>query len=298
LSRSHFSTTAGANATTNTTNNATTNTTTDQTTTATPPPPPPPVDPDIDADQAPEVPEPNTNKTVAYEEFEKVQQQLAQTQQERDQFKDELLRALAEMENTRKIAKRDVENAREYGIEAFAKSLLPVNDNFTRALQSISAEELERDTEHHHLLRTLHEGVSMTQELFTKALKKHGVEEFHPLGEKFDPNRHDALFMVCCERARARVTERQSESARVHWRYSPVSPCCVVMSLIIIVANVTCSIDSTQWRCRSTIDWTSCINRLPVAFACIACCQGWRCLQVTTGMTSPRHTQHLPHSSP
>lgn len=108
-------------------------------------------------------------------------------------LKDQVLRSLAEQENTRMIAKRDVANAKSFAISSFAKSLLDTSDNLTRALDAVP-EELRHDHESHKVLANLYEGISMTDEGLTKALGKNGLVKFGAKGEKFDPNIHEALF--------------------------------------------------------------------------------------------------------
>ena len=108
-------------------------------------------------------------------------------------LKDQLLRSYAEQENIRSIAKRDVENARTFAITSFAKSLLDTSDNLTRALDAVP-EEYREDKENHAVLATLFEGIKMTDDGLTKAFGKNGLKKFGEVGDKFDPNRHEALF--------------------------------------------------------------------------------------------------------
>lgn len=108
-------------------------------------------------------------------------------------LKDNLLRSLAEQENTRRIAQRDVANSKSYAISSFAKSLLDTSDNLSRALDAVP-EELRHDHENHPVLANLYEGISMTDEGLTKAFTKNGLTKYGKRGEKFDPNLHEALF--------------------------------------------------------------------------------------------------------
>mmetsp|Transcript_15862 Transcript_15862/g.38121 ORF Transcript_15862/g.38121 Transcript_15862/m.38121 type:complete len:261 (-) Transcript_15862:792-1574(-) len=108
-------------------------------------------------------------------------------------LKDNLLRSLAEQENTRRIAQRDVANAKSFAVSSFAKSLLDTSDNLTRALDAVP-EELRHDHEGHPVLANLYEGISMTDDGLTKAFSKNGLVKFGEKGEKFDPNVHEALF--------------------------------------------------------------------------------------------------------
>ena len=108
-------------------------------------------------------------------------------------LKDQLLRSLAEQENVRRIAKKDVESARSFSIKSFAKSLLDSADNLERALEAVP-EDLRKDTDKHAVLATLYEGIAMTQDGLLKAFESNGLVKFGQVGEKFDPKQHDALF--------------------------------------------------------------------------------------------------------
>ena len=107
-----------------------------------------------------------------------------------DALKDQLLRALADAENARRRAKKDVDDARNYAISRFAQDLLGVADNLGRALESIPAERRESDD----AVKAIAEGIEMTAREFETALGRHGITRIDPLGEKFDYNLHQALF--------------------------------------------------------------------------------------------------------
>ena len=105
-------------------------------------------------------------------------------------LKDQLLRALADAENARRRARKDVEDARAYAISRFAQDLLGVGDNLARALDSIPAERREGD----EAVKAIAEGIEMTAREFETVLGRHGITKIDPLGEKFDYNLHQALF--------------------------------------------------------------------------------------------------------
>lgn len=116
-----------------------------------------------------------------------------QLEKEAKDLKDQLLRSLAEQENIRAIAKRDVASAKAFAVTSFAKSLLDTSDNLSRAMESVP-EEYRADTEGHPVLATLYEGIKMTDENLLKAFEKNGLVRFGDPGDTFDPNMHDALF--------------------------------------------------------------------------------------------------------
>jgi molecular chaperone GrpE len=108
-------------------------------------------------------------------------------------FKDKMLRALADMENLRRRTEREVADARQYGVASFARDVLQVADNMHRALDVIG-DELRNSTDAN--VRSLVEGLDLTERELMKVLEKHGVKKISPLGEKFDPNFHQAMFEV------------------------------------------------------------------------------------------------------
>ena len=112
---------------------------------------------------------------------------------ENAKLKDRLLRALAEMENLRRRTEREVADARAYGVAAFARDMLAVADNLSRALESLPAEaRANADSS----LKSFIEGVELTARDFQSALARHGIAKLEPLGEKFDPNFHQAMYEV------------------------------------------------------------------------------------------------------
>ena len=121
------------------------------------------------------------------------------------EFKDKLLRTLAEMENLRKRTEREVADARLYGIAGFARDVLAVADNMHRALETVGPELREQADAK---VKALIEGVELTERELLKVLEKNGVKKFSPEGEKFDPNVHQAMYEVrgfrCCRPATSR----------------------------------------------------------------------------------------------
>jgi molecular chaperone GrpE len=109
------------------------------------------------------------------------------------ELKDKVLRTLAEMENLRRRTEREVADARTYGIASFARDVLGIADNMQRALDA-AQQELSGSTDPG--VKTLLEGVELTERELLKALERNGVKRFDPQGEKFDPNLHQAMYEV------------------------------------------------------------------------------------------------------
>jgi len=114
--------------------------------------------------------------------------------------KDKMMRALAEAENTRSIARRDVESNRKFAIQKFACDILDVADNLSRAAGSVPEELRQLDTQAdpgadgadaRKALVNLYDGVNMTETVMQSILNRFGVVKFDPLGEKVDLNQHD-----------------------------------------------------------------------------------------------------------
>ena len=105
---------------------------------------------------------------------------------EEPDYKDKWLRAVAELDNVRKRARRDVGAAESRGIFKLARELLPALDNFERALAAAEAQPENRD---HHLT----DGIRLVQSELLGALARVGIEPDSPKGERFDPHRHEAV---------------------------------------------------------------------------------------------------------
>jgi molecular chaperone GrpE len=123
---------------------------------------------------------------------------LENLQLENAALKDKVLRALAEMENQRRRAEREVADAKTYGVTSFALDMLPFADNLRRAVESLAPDAREQAGP---ALKTLIEGVELTERDFLSRLGRYGVKRLEPLGAKFDPNLHEALFEVPDEMA-------------------------------------------------------------------------------------------------
>jgi molecular chaperone GrpE len=109
------------------------------------------------------------------------------------ELRDKFLRAVAEAENVRKRAERDVADERLYGITGFARDILVVADNLARTLDAVTA---EARISAEGPLKAFLEGVELTDRELQKALAKNGIRRIDPHGEKFDPHFHQAVFEV------------------------------------------------------------------------------------------------------
>lgn len=130
---------------------------------------------------------------------------VAALEKERDQLKDAVLRALAETDNVRKRANRQIEEARLYAVEKFARDLLNVSDNLARAVDSVpeSSRGLMTDA-----VKTALEGVELTQKELVNVLARHGVTAVDASpGAAFDPALHQAVTQIPSEHPAGSVAQ-------------------------------------------------------------------------------------------
>ncbi|XP_006875366.1 PREDICTED: grpE protein homolog 1, mitochondrial [Chrysochloris asiatica] len=128
--------------------------------------------------------EPPSSEKVLVEEKVRLEEQLKETT---EKYK----RALADTENLRQRSQKLVEDAKLYGIQGFCKDLLEVADILEKATQSVPLDEVREDNPH---LKSLYEGLVMTEVQIQKVFMKHGLLRLDPVGAKFDPYEHEALF--------------------------------------------------------------------------------------------------------
>ena len=148
--------------------------------------------PEIEAPEI-EAPETDTPETeTATEQKDGQDAEAAPSVEDRlAETNDQLLRALAELENTRRRADRDRAEALKYGAASFARDMLGVADNLQRALNAVA--ELDQDTLP-DAAKSLLEGVAATERDLIASMGRHKVSPVSPMGEKFDANIHEAMF--------------------------------------------------------------------------------------------------------
>lgn len=108
-------------------------------------------------------------------------------------LKDKMLRTMADMENLRRRTEKEIADARLYAVTNFARDMLNVADNTRRGLESVpEADRASADGS----FKALIEGVELTERDLLNTLERHGIKKLDPEGERFDPNRHEALFEI------------------------------------------------------------------------------------------------------
>jgi molecular chaperone GrpE len=118
-------------------------------------------------------------------EIAALREQLTEAQALAAQGRDQVLRAAAELDNFRKRAARDVEQAQRYALERFAQELLAVADSLELAVASAGSADAA----------SLASGQAATLRLLTSAFGKYAIQPIDPLGAPFDPGRHEAMAM-------------------------------------------------------------------------------------------------------
>ena len=116
---------------------------------------------------------------------------LEALQAENAELKDRSLRVMADMENLRRRTEREVGDAKAYGVTSFARDMLTFADNLRRAVEAVPPEV--RD-EAEPRLKSFIEGIELTERDFLSRLNRFGVKKLEPMGKRFDPNMHEALF--------------------------------------------------------------------------------------------------------
>ncbi|KAL9651872.1 hypothetical protein ABK040_000218 [Willaertia magna] len=140
--------------------------------------------------------------------IKELQKEIEQLKEKNTTLEDQLKRSVAEMQNVRRIAKNDVDNAKKYALSGFAKNLLEVIDNLETALKHIKLEDVEEIMKlipenneellkKSKIMKTSVEGIKLTENVFLKCLENNGIKKIELDAEsKFDPNFHEAMMKI------------------------------------------------------------------------------------------------------
>lgn len=139
---------------------------------------------DTQPDDTSENAAPAYKKLLAHEQIEHLEKLLNETETKAQDSWDKLLRAMAELENVKRRAERDVASAHKYALDRFVEQLIPVMDSLDQALLSCGDEA-----------EAMHQGIALTQKMFAGVLQKFGVSILNPAGESFDANAHEAMML-------------------------------------------------------------------------------------------------------
>lgn len=128
---------------------------------------------------------------------ESVERQLEKAQATIKDYWDQMMRLRAEIDNNRKRAERDLENAHKYALKNFVENLLPIIDSMEMGQTAAAADNAT--------LESIREGSALTMNMFMQVMEKNGLQQIDPLGENFDPEKHQAISMIEAEGADSNV---------------------------------------------------------------------------------------------
>jgi len=139
-------------------------------------------------------PSPNEGEQppISADDYAKLKEEKDSLLENVKELDDKYKRALAESENMRIRLAKQIEDAKVFGIQKFGKDLLEVADVLQTACGAVPQDELKQNSH----LKNLFEGLKMTESQLQGVFRRHGLTQINPLGEKFDPNEHEAVFMT------------------------------------------------------------------------------------------------------
>lgn len=127
-------------------------------------------------------------------ELETLRAKFEAKDKEAAQYKERWQHSVADFRNLQKTAAGEMEKAKSFALQKFAKDLIESVDNFDLAMKAVDESHLKGD--HNKEFAEFHKGIHMVQQVLERTLDKHGVSKMVPIGEKYDPNLHEALFQV------------------------------------------------------------------------------------------------------
>ena len=149
----------------------------------------------------------STASDASGEKMPSLEEMLRRAELQAQEHHDAWLRAKAEADNIRKRAQADIANAHKYALESFAEELLPVRDSLQAALTADNA-----------TLDALRQGVELTLRQLASAFDKFAIKEVDPVGEKFDPHKHQAMTTVESDKAPNTVVHVLQKGYQLHDR--------------------------------------------------------------------------------
>lgn len=121
-----------------------------------------------------------------------LREKLEKKEKEYVELKDSYIRSKADFRNLQETTKREIQKAKDFALQKFAKDLIESLDNFGHALSSVKEDSVKANEE----IKQLYDGVKLTRDVFEKTLSRHGLEKIDPLDEEFNPNKHEATFQA------------------------------------------------------------------------------------------------------
>ncbi|MEG8098948.1 nucleotide exchange factor GrpE [Candidatus Liberibacter brunswickensis] len=141
--------------------------------------------------------ETNNSNTISNTLNEKNEQSdvnpLEEIQNELEELRDKYVRVIADMENLRRRTDREIKDAQSYSIATFARDILAVSDNLSRAIDSINTEPANSEKDNEQSFKSLIDGIEMTRRDMMSTLERYGVKKIDAKDQKFNPNMHQAM---------------------------------------------------------------------------------------------------------
>lgn len=134
----------------------------------------------------------NEELTPVEKELKELREKLEQKDKEYVALKDSYIRSLADFRNLQETTKREIQKARDFALQKFAKDLIESIDNFGHALGAVKEDSVKANEE----IKQLYDGVKLTRDVFEKTLQRHGLQKIDPIDSEFDPNKHEATFQA------------------------------------------------------------------------------------------------------
>ena len=125
-------------------------------------------------------------------DLKELKSKLEKKEKELVEMKDLYVRSIADFRNLQETTKREIQKAKDFALQKFAKDLIESIDNFGHALSAVKEDSVKANDE----IKQLYDGVKLTRDVFEKTLTRHGMKKIDPMDEEFDPNKHEATFQA------------------------------------------------------------------------------------------------------
>ncbi len=125
-------------------------------------------------------------------DLKELKTKLETKEKEYVELKDAYVRSKADFRNLQETTKREIQKAKDFALQKFAKDLIESIDNFGHALSAVKEDSVKANDE----IKQLYDGVKLTRDVFEKTLTRHGMQKIDPLDEEFNPNKHEATFQA------------------------------------------------------------------------------------------------------
>jgi len=138
----------------------------------------------------------NSEQQVEKSELDLQKEKIVELENKNSDLNDKLLRTLAELENTRRRSKEELEKSSKFAVTNFASDLVVVAENFFLASENSPKEEIAKNP----AIKNYHDAIVMTEKELMKVLEKNQVTRVFPINEKFDHNLHEAISQIESEK--------------------------------------------------------------------------------------------------